>query len=76
MMGDLLRSLVWRSQKRTILYIIGVGCYKLGSSKITAAAGERETEERERKREHEEVGKKNDGSEKKKMIFLFGILMM
>jgi hypothetical protein len=27
-MGDLLGSLVWGSQKQTILCAIGVGCYK------------------------------------------------
>jgi hypothetical protein len=44
----------------------------LGSSKITTAAGERETEERERKRENGEVGRKMKGLGKKNDFFLFG----
>jgi hypothetical protein len=43
-----------------------IGSCGLGSSKITASVGERETEERESKREHGEVGEKNDGFGKKK----------
>jgi hypothetical protein len=36
MMGDLLGSLVWGSQKRTILCVIRVGCYKWYQSHLVA----------------------------------------
>ena len=47
-----------------------IGSYGLGSGNIIDAAREREIEERERKRDHIEVGEKNDG------YVLYGVLIL